>query len=236
MFNTKELNNIKNKRKEWEEEILKNFIKDGETKKKFETPSEVSLKHVYGPDDLPDFNYLEDLSFPGNPPYTRGVYPNMYRGRIWTMRQYSGFADAAKTNARFKYLISQGQKGLSIAFDLPTQMGYNSDNQICIGEVGRIGVTINSLKDFEKVFEDISLETVSTSMTINAPTVILLAMYIAIGEKQCIKMDQVAILNFSKNISRSATPRKCSFARILQKTSHIFGKRPYGTERKFRFP
>jgi methylmalonyl-CoA mutase N-terminal domain/subunit len=115
----------------------------------------------------------------------------MYRGRIWTMRQYGGFADASKTNERFKYLISQGQRGLSIAFDLPTQMGYNSDDKICLGEVGRIGVTVNSLKDFEKVFEGISLDKVSTSMTINAPTAILLAMYIAIAEKQGVKPNQL---------------------------------------------
>jgi len=108
----------------------------------------------------------------------------MYRGKIWTMRQYGGFADASKTNERFKYLISQGQKGLSIAFDLPTQMGYTSDNKICLGEVGRVGVTVNSLKDFEQVFEGIPLDKVSTSMTINAPTSVLLAMYIVAGEKQ----------------------------------------------------
>ena len=124
-------------------------------------------------------------------PFTRGVYPNMYRGRIWTMRQYAGFADARKTNERFKYLISQGQKGLSIAFDLPTQMGYNSDNQICLGEVGRVGVTVNSLEDFEQVFEGIPLDKVSTSMTINAPASVILAMYIAVGEKQGLKPEQL---------------------------------------------
>jgi methylmalonyl-CoA mutase N-terminal domain/subunit len=115
----------------------------------------------------------------------------MYRGRIWTMRQYSGFADASETNKRFKYLISQGQKGLSIAFDLPTQHGYDSNNKISLGEVGRIGVTVNSLKDFEKVFEGIALDKVSTSMTINAPTAIILAMYIAIGEKNGVKPEQL---------------------------------------------
>jgi len=141
--------------------------------------------------DIKSINYIEDLGFPGAPPFTRGVYPNMYRGRIWTMRQYGGFADAAKTNERFKYLISQGQKGLSIAFDLPTQMGYNSDDKICIGEVGRIGVTVNSLKDFEKIFEGISLDDVSTSMTINAPTAVILAMYIAVGENQGVKLEQL---------------------------------------------
>ncbi|MFX1311568.1 MAG: methylmalonyl-CoA mutase, partial [Promethearchaeota archaeon] len=123
--------------------------------------------------------------------FTRGIYPNMYRGRLWTMRQYSGFADATKTNERFKYLIAQGQKGLSIAFDLPTQMGYNSDNEISLGEVGRCGVTVNSLKDFEKMFEGIALDKISISMTINAPTVILLAMYITIGENQGVNLEQL---------------------------------------------
>ncbi len=134
---------------------------------------------------------MKDLGFPGQPPYTRGVYPNMYRGRIWTMRQYSGFSDAKKTNERFKYLISQGQKGLSIAFDLPTQMGFDSDNQLCLGEVGRVGVTVNSLKDFEEVFEGIPLDKISTSMTINAPAALLLAMYIAVGEKQGVTMEKL---------------------------------------------
>ncbi len=183
MYSEKEIKKIKIKREEWEKNILSKFIEKGERKEKFETPSGIPLKHIYGPED-PKMNYLDDLGFPGTPPFTRGVYPNMYRGRIWTMRQYGGFADAVQTNERFKYLISQGQIGLSIAFDLPTQMGYNSDNKLCIGEVGRVGVTINSLKDFEQVFDGIPLDKISTSMTINAPTSILLAMYIAVGEKQ----------------------------------------------------
>ena len=184
MFSREELEKIEKNRKEWEDNILDKFIQRGERKETFETPSNIPLKHVYGPEDIKNLDYMEDLSFPGAIPFTRGVYPNMYRGRIWTMRQYGGFADATKTNSRFKYLISQGQKGLSIAFDLPTQMGYNSDNKICLGEVGRVGVTVNSLKDFERVFEGIPLDKVSTSMTINAPTSVLLAMYIAVGEKQ----------------------------------------------------
>ena len=184
MFSREELEKIEKNRKEWEDNILDKFIQRGERKETFETPSSIPLKHIYGPEDIRNLDYMEDLGFPGAIPFTRGVYPNMYRGRIWTMRQYGGFADATKTNSRFKYLISQGQKGLSIAFDLPTQMGYNSDNKICLGEVGRVGVTVNSLKDFERVFEGIHLDKVSTSMTINAPTSVLLAMYIAVGEKQ----------------------------------------------------
>ncbi|MFX0058330.1 MAG: methylmalonyl-CoA mutase [Candidatus Hodarchaeota archaeon] len=184
MFSEEEIKNIQSKRKEWESEILKEFKGRGEQLSEFTTPSGIPIKDIYTPEDIKNLNYLQDLSFPGNSPFTRGVYPNMYRGRIWTMRQYSGFADARKTNERFKYLISQGQKGLSIAFDLPTQMGYNSDSQICLGEVGRVGVTVNSLKDFEQVFDGIPLDKVSTSMTINAPASVLLAMYIAVGDKQ----------------------------------------------------
>ena len=191
MFTDKELEKIENKRKEWEEQILNKFTERGERKDNYESPSGIPLKPVYGPEDIQNIDYLEDLGFPGTPPFTRGVYPNMYRGRIWTMRQYGGFADAIKTNERFKYLISEGQKGLSIAFDLPTQMGYNSNHTICLGEVGRVGVTVNSLKDFEQVFEGIPLDNVSTSMTINAPTSVLLAMYIAVGEKQGINPENL---------------------------------------------
>jgi len=191
MFSKEDIKKIEEQRKSWEDQDLRRAIENGERKSTFESPSGIPLKALYGPEDIQEMSYLEDLGFPGAPPYTRGVYPNMYRGRVWTMRQYAGFADAEKTNERFKYLISQGQKGLSIAFDLPTQMGYNSDNRICLGEVGRVGVTVNSLKDFEKVFEGISLNKVSTSMTINAPACVLLAMYIAVGEKQGVDPKQL---------------------------------------------
>ena len=184
MFTEEEIKEIEAKRKEWEEKVLAKFLKRGELKEKFVTPSGIPLKQVYTPEDIKNFDYLENLGFPGDYPFIRGVYPTMYRGRLWTMRQYAGFADAIQTNERFKYLISQGQKGLSVAFDLPTQMGYTSDNPLAQGEVGRVGVTINSLKDFELVFKDIPLDKVSTSMTINAPTTVLLAMYNAVGEKQ----------------------------------------------------
>ncbi|MHA1670383.1 MAG: acyl-CoA mutase large subunit family protein [Promethearchaeota archaeon] len=191
MFSKEQIKKIKEQRKEWEEKVLTKVMEKGERKNIFESPSGIPLKPLYGPEDIQNMEYIDDLGFPGMPPYTRGVYPNMYRGRVWTMRQYAGFADAKKTNERFKYLISQGQKGLSIAFDLPTQMGYNSNNRICLGEVGRVGVTVNSLKDFEKVFEGISLNKVSTSMTINAPASVLLAMYITVGEKQGVEPKQL---------------------------------------------
>lgn len=191
MFSDEEVKRIEGKRREWEEQILAKFLAKGEIKEKFETPSGIPIKHVYTPEDVKDLTFMDDLAFPGTYPFLRGVYPTMYRGRLWTMRQYAGFADAAQTNERFKFLISQGQKGLSVAFDLPTQMGYNSDNPLCQGEVGRVGVTINSLKDFELVFKDIPLDKVSTSMTINAPTAVLLAMYITVGEKQGVPQEKL---------------------------------------------
>ncbi|MBD3195983.1 MAG: methylmalonyl-CoA mutase [Candidatus Lokiarchaeota archaeon] len=184
MFEEEELEKIEKERIKWEKEVLAKYLKRGERKEQFKTSSNIHLKQVYEPNDIGNLDYLNDLNLPGSDPFTRGVYPTMYRGRIWTMRQYSGFADAKKTNERFKYLISQGQKGLSIAFDLPTQMGYNSDYVLSRGEVGRVGVSINSLKDFEILFEDIPLDQVSTSMTINSPTAIILAMYIALAEKR----------------------------------------------------
>ena len=149
------------------------------------------MKQVYGPEDIRNLNYLNDLGFPGTPPFTRGVYPNMYRGRLWTMRQYSGFADATKTNERFKYLISQGQKGLSIAFDLPTLMGYDTDASEAVGEFGKCGVAVSSLKDMELLLDGIPLDKVSTSMTINSPAAIIWAMYIATAEKQGLRPDQL---------------------------------------------
>jgi len=172
------------KKKEWEELFKKTTEKSPERKEKFVTPSGIELKPLYCPEDIQDINYLEEIGFPGLFPFTRGVYPTMYRGKLWTMRQYAGFGTAEETNKRFKYLLKQGQTGLSVAFDLPTQMGYDSDHPMARGEVGRVGVAIDSLKDMEILFDGIPLDKVSTSMTINATAMILLAMYIAVGEKQ----------------------------------------------------
>jgi len=155
-----------------------------ERKKEFLTESGIVLPRAASPVDLPGFDYLADLGFPGEYPFTRGVQPTMYRGRFWTMRQYAGFGNAEETNKRFRFLLEQGQTGLSVAFDLPTQLGYDSDNPIAEGEVGRVGVAIDSLQDMETVFDGIPLDKVSTSMTINAPAAVLLAMYQAVGEKQ----------------------------------------------------
>lgn len=150
------------------------------------TPERVGLKHnkLYTPLDIEGFDYERDLGIPGEYPYTRGVQPTMYRGRLWTMRMYAGFSTAEESNKRYRYLIANGGTGLSVAFDLPTQIGYDSDDKMAEGEVGKVGVAIDSLKDMEILFDQIDLGKVSTSMTINAPASVLLAMYIAVAEKQ----------------------------------------------------
>jgi methylmalonyl-CoA mutase N-terminal domain/subunit len=153
------------------------------------TDSGIEVKRLYTPEQ---FDYKEKLGFPGAEPFTRGIYPTMYRGRLWTMRQYSGFGTAKETNLRYKYLISQGQTGLSVAFDLPTQMGYDSDHPLSEGEVGRTGVAIDSLKDMETLFSGMPLDKISTSMTINAPALILLAMYQVCGQKQGVLADKLS--------------------------------------------
>lgn len=156
-------------------------------------PERVGLKHknLYTPLDLEGFDYERDLGFPGEYPYTRGVQPTMYRGRLWTMRMYAGFATAEESNKRYRYLIANGGSGLSVAFDLPTQIGYDSDDKMAEGEIGKVGVAIDTLKDMEILFDQIDLGKVSTSMTINAPASVLLAMYIAVAEKQGVPADQL---------------------------------------------
>jgi methylmalonyl-CoA mutase N-terminal domain/subunit len=169
---------------DWEENTLQPFLKKTkEQRERFETLSHILVERLYLPDDIDD-GYAKDVGFPGQYPFTRGIYPTMYRGRLWTMRQYAGYATAEETNARYKFLLSQGQTGLSIAFDLPTQIGYDADDPIAAGEVGKVGVSISSLADMERLFDGIPLDQVSTSMTINAPAAILLAMYMAVGKKQ----------------------------------------------------
>jgi len=161
-------------------------------KEKFITDSEIELRSFYSPENLAELKEGVQLGFPGEYPFTRGVYPTMYRGRLWTMRQYAGFGTAEETNKRYRYLISQGQMGLSVAFDLPTQMGYDSDHPLAEGEVGKAGVAIDSLQDMEQLLAEIPLEKISTSMTINAPAAVLLAMYIATAQKQGICEHQLA--------------------------------------------
>ena len=172
-------------RERWEREVLAPATaRAPERKKRFTSTSGDPVERLYTPQDLEGFDYLEDAGFPGAYPFTRGVQPTMFRGRFWTMRQYAGFGDARESNRRYRYLLDQGQTGLSVAFDLPTQMGFDSDNPVALGEVGKVGVAIDSLEDMEVLFDRIPLGKVSTSMTINSTAAILLAMYIAVGEKQ----------------------------------------------------
>ncbi len=176
---------IENEKRQWDENVyLPGIKKYPERKDKFETSSEFALPVLAIPGKT---DYLEDLGFPGIYPFTRGIQPTMYRGRFWTMRQYAGFASAEESNTRYRYLLEQGQTGLSVAFDLPTQIGYDADDRIALGEVGKVGVSISSMQDMETLFKDIPLDKVSTSMTINAPAAVLLAMYIAVAKKQGIE-------------------------------------------------
>ena len=158
----------------------------------FATSSGAKMPPVHTPADTPDLDYLGDLGFPGEFPYTRGVQPTMYRGRFWTMRQYAGFGSAAETNHRYRYLLDQGQTGLSVAFDLPTQMGYDADHDVARSEVGKVGVAISSLEDMQDLFDGIPLDRVSTSMTINATAAILLCLYIAVGERQGVGAERLS--------------------------------------------
>jgi methylmalonyl-CoA mutase N-terminal domain/subunit len=176
----------------YEEVIAKSIAKVPERKSPFMSTSGYEIKRVYTPEDIQDLDYVEDLGFPGDYPYTRGVQPTMYRARFWTMRQYAGFGTAEESNKRYKYLLQQGQTGLSVAFDLPTQIGYDSDDPMAEGEVGRVGVAIDSLEDMEILFDGIPLDQVSTSMTINSTAMILLAMYIAVAEKQGVSQDKLS--------------------------------------------
>jgi len=193
MFDDDDLAEIREGREEWESETLAPTLdRFGERQETFETDTGGQrVDRLYTPDDVSDLDYGEDLGFPGENPYTRGVYPTMYRGRLWTMRQYAGMGTAEETNERFNYLLDEGQTGLSMAFDLPTQMGYDSDAAMAEGEVGKSGVAIDTLADMETVFDGIPLDEVSTSMTINAPASVLLAMYIAVGDKQGVPREEL---------------------------------------------
>src|SRR4030095_14671933 len=169
----------------WQTEVVEPVLaRTPERQADFTTSSGLALKGLSTPLDSPDADYLEQSHFPGQFPFTRGVHPTMYRGRLWTMRQYAGFGTAEVSNQRYKFLLEHGQKGLSVAFDLPTQMGYDSDHPMAAGEVGKVGVAIASLQDMERLFKDIPLHQVSTSMTINATAATLLALYIAVAKKQ----------------------------------------------------
>ncbi len=182
--------NVREEFERWGKTTLNKVIsKAPEREPSFKTTSHIELKRIYTPLDVADLDYCDDLGFPGESPFTRGVQPTMYRGRLWTMRQYAGFATPEETNKRYKYLLEHGQTGLSVAFDLPTQIGYDSDHPLSDGEVGKVGVAIDTLKDIEILFDGIPLDKVSTSMTINSTAAILLTMYIAVAEKQGVKSE-----------------------------------------------
>ena len=176
---------IREEMERWEKTTLtKSLSKSPEREPAFETTSDIEIRRLFTPAKIEEMDYCHDLGFPGEFPFTRGVQPTMYRGRFWTMRQYAGFATAEETNKRYKYLLGHGQTGLSVAFDLPTQIGYDSDHPLADGEVGKVGVAIDTLKDMEILFDGIPLDKVSTSMTINSTAAILLTMYMAVAEKQ----------------------------------------------------
>ena len=182
---------INESKQKWNEKVAKGLAKSPERTDKFLTSSNIEMERCFTPGfDYP--GYEEQLGFPGEYPYTRGVQPTMYRGRFWTMRQYAGFGTAEESNERYKYLLAAGQTGLSVAFDLPTQMGYDSDAGMSRGEVGKVGVAIDSLADMEILFDGIPLDKVSTSMTINSTAAILLCMYIAVAEKQGVSADKIS--------------------------------------------
>lgn len=182
---------ITRSKREWEEGLLREALKrHPEARDRFLSGSGIPVERLYTPADV-DLDYLRDLGFPGQYPFTRGIYPTMYRRQIWTMRQYAGYATAEETNQRFKYLLSQGQTGLSVAFDLPTQLGYDSDHPLAEGEVGKVGVAVSSLPDMEVLLAGLPLDRISISMTINATALILLAMYIAVAKKQGLAPSQL---------------------------------------------
>ena len=192
MYDRKKVRKISEDKRRWEKETLARVLsRSPERLSRFSTVSDEEMAALYSPDVLEEFDYGRQLSFPGEYPYTRGVQPTMYRGRLWTMRQFAGYGSAEDTNARFKFLLAQGQTGLSTAFHFPTLMGYDSDSPRAKGEVGKCGVAIDSLKDMEILFEGIPLEKVTTSMTINGPAAMIFAMYLAVAEKQGVPFDKL---------------------------------------------
>jgi methylmalonyl-CoA mutase N-terminal domain/subunit len=191
MYEKEKLDTLRAKVNAYNEKTEASLAKRPERYAVFETGSGDPINRLYSPLDVENLDYMNDIGIPGQYPYTRGVQPTMYRGQFWTMRMYAGFATAEESNQRYKFLVEQGSSGLSVAFDLPTQIGYDSDHALAEGEVGKVGVAIDSLADMEILFEGIPLDKVSTSMTINAPASVLLAMYIAVGEKQGVSAEKL---------------------------------------------
>jgi methylmalonyl-CoA mutase N-terminal domain/subunit len=192
MYDREKMDQLRKAKKKWNQSSLQRTLERlPERQDAFITTSSEPVERLYTPLDVADMNYLADLGFPGEFPYTRGVHPTMHRGRLWTMRMFAGFGTAGETNQRFKYLLEQGQTGLSIAFDLPTLMGYDSDSPEAEGEFGKCGVAVSSLKDMEILLDGLPLDKISTSMTINSPAAIIWAMYIATAEKQGLRPEQL---------------------------------------------
>ena len=203
-------------KQEWQETILAPALKRfPERQETFETSSGIDVSPVYTAEDTPDFDYHAALGYPGEYPFTRGIQPTMYRGRLWTMRQYAGFGTAEESNRRYRYLLEQGQTGLSIAFQLPTQIGYDSDHPLARGEVGKVGVAIDTLEDMEVLFKDIPLDKISTSMTINSTAPVLLSMYIALAKKHGVDP-----------IKLDGTIQNDILKEYIARGTHIFPPRP----------
>jgi methylmalonyl-CoA mutase N-terminal domain/subunit len=212
MFDERKVDEIRRERERWEQTTLPNWLKQSrERKGEFRNHSGMLIKRVYTPEDVKALDYMRDLGFPGEYPFLRGVHATMYRGRLWTMRMFAGFGTAADTNKRFKYLLKEGESGLSTAFDYPTIMGYDSDHPMAKGEVGICGVAISSLKDMETLFDGIPLDKVTTSMTINGPAPILLAMYVAVGDKQGVPREKIGGTTQNDNLKEFFAQKLCIF-------------------------
>ena len=212
VFDQKKLAETRKKRQKWEKATVPNWIKrHPERRKDFTTVSGIPVKRLYTPEDIKDMDYAKDMGFPGEQPFTRGVHATMYRGRFWTMRMFSGFGTAEQTNQRFKYLLKEGETGLSVAFDYPTIMGYDSDHAMSLGEVGQCGVAVSHLKDMEILFDGIPLDKVSTSMTINGPAPMLLGMYICVGDKQGVPREKISGTTQNDNLKEFFAQKLCMF-------------------------
>ncbi|MDI6690723.1 MAG: methylmalonyl-CoA mutase family protein [Candidatus Bathyarchaeota archaeon] len=212
MFEKEKVEEIKLERERWEKTTLPNWIRQcPECKSEFRNHSGILIKRVYTPEDIKELDYMRDLGFPSEYPFTRGLHATMYRGRLWTMRMFAGYGTAEDTNKRFKYLLSEGETGLSTAFDYPTIMGYDSDHPMARGEVGVCGVAISSLQDVEVLFNGIPLDKVTTSMTINGPAPILLSMYIAVGDKQGVPRGKLGGTTQNDNLKEFFAQKLCIF-------------------------
>ena len=182
MFDEKFLEKLREKEQEWlETKVKKALTKVPERKKEFKTFSGIPLKRIYTPEDIKDIDYFEDIAFPGEFPYTRGIYPLMYRSRLYTIRQYTGWGTAEETNQRWKYLLAHGETGLSAAFDLPTQLGYDPDHPMAKGEVGKVGCSMSNIAEYELLYKDISMDQISVHLQVNATAPFIVAMHIAEG-------------------------------------------------------